>query len=206
MNSERLKSIASKVSKDDIVLDVGCDHGYLSIYLKLNNLCQSVYASDVSSNALEMAKKNFLKYNLDIKTFVSDGFNKVDILFNTAVIAGLGTHTILHILDYKDLPEKLIIASNNDYYLLRKSLNKLGYKIVSEEIVFENNHYYPILLCLKGKQKLTKKELLYGISNDQNYYQYLIKEREKIIPKVPLLKKIKLKKECLELKGLIERK
>ena len=34
MNSERLLTIASFVEKNDTVLDVGCDHGYLDIYLK----------------------------------------------------------------------------------------------------------------------------------------------------------------------------
>ena len=50
------------------------------------------------------------------------------------------------------------------------------------------------------------KELLYGISNNDDYYRFQIAEREKIMAKVPKLKKEQLEKECLELKGLIERK
>ena len=74
MNSDRIKALADDISKKDIVLDVGCDHGYLSIYLKTNNLCKEVYASDIKESALNVAIKNFKKYNLDIKTYVSDGF------------------------------------------------------------------------------------------------------------------------------------
>ena len=47
MNSKRIKALASDVSKKDTVLDVGCDHGYLSIYIKENKLCKEVYASDI---------------------------------------------------------------------------------------------------------------------------------------------------------------
>ena len=38
--SKRLKSIVSFVDKDDSVVDVGCDHGLLSIYL-VENKCNN---------------------------------------------------------------------------------------------------------------------------------------------------------------------
>lgn len=206
MNSERIKVLAKEISENDTVLDVGCDHGYLSIYLKQNNLCKEVYASDVSENALNVARNNFKKYNLDIKTYVSDGFKNVPVYFDTAVIAGMGTSTILKILDNEKTPNKLVLASNNDYYKLRKKINEIGYKIVDEQAIYENNHYYIILLCIKQKQKLTKKELKYGISNNEDYYKYLLNKNKDLIKKVPLKKKIKLLYECLILKGLIEKK
>ena len=72
MLSKRLLEISKYVDKNDSVLDLGCDHAYLSIYLKKNNLCKNVIASDISEKALEYAKENILKSNLDIHTFVSD--------------------------------------------------------------------------------------------------------------------------------------
>lgn len=206
MNSERIKALASFVDKKDTVVDIGCDHGYLSIYLKQNNFCKEVYASDISINALNSAINNFKKYKLDIKAYVSDGFENIPNSFNTAVIAGMGTSTILKIISHKKTPKKLILASNNDLYKLRKSLNKMGYKIVDEKAILENNHYYIIMLCIKKKQKLNNIELKFGISNNENYYQYLLNKNKELIKKVPFKKKIKLIYECLILKKIIEKK
>lgn len=206
MNSERIKALADDISKNDIVLDVGCDHGYLSIFLKQNNLCKEVYASDVKESALNVAKNNFKKYNLDIDTYLSDGFNDIPVYFDTAVIAGMGTSTILNILNSKKTPRKLVLGSQNDLYKLRCSLYKMGYKLVDEQAIFERGHYYIILLYIKGKQKLNKKELKFGISNNDNYYQYLINKNNEIINKVPFKKKLILYYDNLILKRLIRRK
>ena len=64
--SNRLKAVATLVCKDSRVIDVGCDHAYLDIYLTLynNNSC---IATDINKNALEIAKNNIKKYNLIIK-------------------------------------------------------------------------------------------------------------------------------------------
>ncbi len=206
MYSERIKIIASEISENDRVVDVGCDHGYLSLYLKQNKLCAEIFASDIKESALNMAKTNFKKYNVKIKTILSDGFENIKEDYNTAVIAGMGTSTILKIISHPKTPDKLVLASNNDYYKLRLNLNKRGYKIVDEKAVWEKNHYYIILLCIKGKQKLKLKELLFGISNDDDYYKYLWKKNKELIKKVPIRKKIKLFYEMFLLKGLIEKK
>ncbi len=190
MNSKRLIEISSLIDKDDIVLDVGTDHGYLCIYLYLNKLCKKVIASDISENALNSAINNFKKYNVNIATYVSDGFNSIDEYFNTAVIAGMGTSTILNIINNPKCPNKLIIASNNDYYKLRYNLNKLGFIIEKELVLKENKHYYVILKCIKGFQRLSKKYLKYGISNNKEYYKYLLDKNDLLLPKVPLLKKL----------------
>lgn len=205
MFSERIKALAEYVDKSDTVIDIGCDHGYLSIYLKENNLCKNVYASDISANALDAAIKNFKKYNLDIKTYVSDGFLNIPVKVDTAVIAGMGTITILKIISHKKTPKKLILGSHNELYKLRKNLNEMGFKIVAEKAIFEKKHYYIILSCIKGKQRLTTNELKFGISYDKNYYTYLINKNKEIINKVPFKKKIKILYENIILKYLLEK-
>ena len=200
MNSDRIKALADDISKKDTVLDVGCDHGYLSIYLKTNNLCKEVYASDIKESALNVARKNFKKYNLDIETYVSDGFENIPVSFDTAVIAGMGTNTILKIIESKKTPRKLVLGSQNDLYHLRKTLNQKGYKLVDEQAIYEKGHYYIILLYIVGKQKLNRRELKFGISNNDNYYGYLIEKNKKLLDKVPFKKKLILQLDNLILK------
>ena len=55
--SKRLKTIADLIPNDSKVIDVGCDHAYLSIYLSKEKKCKCL-ATDVNSNALENAKRN----------------------------------------------------------------------------------------------------------------------------------------------------
>ena len=101
--SNRLNAIAQFVDKKDSVVDVGCDHGYLSIYLKEVIKVKKIIASDINQNALNSAINNIKKSNLDIETVLSDGIKDVNLKgINTLVISGMGTSTILHILSDKD--------------------------------------------------------------------------------------------------------
>ena len=129
--TKRLQTICSLVNSGSNVVDIGCDHGLIDIYLTLynNNNC---IASDINNNALEFAKNNIKKYHLEdkIPTIISDGLNNIDIPNNnTIIICGMGTSTILRILENSKNKkiDSLIVQSNNDLYLLRKSITKLGY-------------------------------------------------------------------------------
>ena len=206
MNSKRLLEISKFISKTDSVIDVGCDHAYLSIYLKKNKLCKNVIASDISSNALEYAKKNIKKYNVDIPLYVSDGLKNINEYYDTVIISGMGTNTILNILDIPNKPRKIVLCSNNEHYKLRKELNKMGYMLTSESIIYENKHYYIIMNYLKGYQKLSNISLKYGISNNKEYFKYLYNKNKLLIKKANIKKKIQLIIELINLKYLIEKK
>lgn len=196
MISLRLKAIAFFIEKNDRVVDIGCDHAYLGIYLLKNNLCKNVIASDININALNAAEANINKYGLSkkIKTILSDGLNEIDVTnINTIVVAGMGTRTIKKIISNKDKMqniEKVIVASHNDLYDMRKYMNKSKYKLEDEKIIYDKNHYYVILKYVKGKQKLSKRQLMYGIYKKENinYYKNLYKENKSVLKKIPLRK------------------
>ena len=63
--SSRLKSLAEFIDDNCNVVDIGCDHGLLDIYLVQNRKNIVVVASDVNENALNNAKSNIKKYKLD---------------------------------------------------------------------------------------------------------------------------------------------
>ena len=203
MKSKRLLAIASFIEKNDSVLDLGCDHGYLAIYLKKNNLCKNVIASDISSNALDIAKNNIKKYQVDIKTYLSDGLNNINDFYDTIVIAGMGTHSIIKILNDKELPPKIILASNNDYPLLRKFMNSIGYYLEKELVVLEKDKYYIVMLYIIKEKKLKKTEILFGKNNNIEYYQYLYDKNLSILKRTSLFKKVQLYYENIILKKLI---
>ena len=63
MLNKKLIAIASLIEPEDIVIDIGCDHAYLAIYLKKEKLCKEVYASDISENVIKIAIENIKKKN-----------------------------------------------------------------------------------------------------------------------------------------------
>lgn len=206
----KLKTIASFVSPEDIVIDTCCDHAYLAIYLKENKLCKDVFASDINLNALNGAKRNIEKAHLEIKTYLSDGFKNIsNDNIDTVVIAGVGTSTVLNII--KGAPKnirKYIISSNNNHEYLRKALYEQGLFIQKEEVVFEKGKYYVIMLVTKTYQKENKLSLKYGKSNNKDYYLSLLKKEQDVLDKVPkskLLLKFSHKKNIKSLKRIIQR-
>ncbi len=186
----KLQTIASLVTKDDYVLDLACDHAYLAIYLKQNNLCREVYASDISPNALNEAKKNIKNASLNIKTYLSDGFKNIPNLnLNTVIISGVGTKTIIDILEYApNNIEKYILSSNNNHAELRRYMYKNGFYNTKEIVIKDHHKYYPIILFTKAKTKETTLTLKYGKSSNLEYYNYLLTKEKTILKSIPNFK------------------
>ena len=187
--SKRLKTITEFLNKDDSLVDVGCDHGLLSIYLIENNLVKKVIASDVNANALSSAINNISKANLDIETVLSDGIREVDLNgINTLVIAGMGASTIRHILSDGDRLkniDKIITQSNNDHEMLREFMNKIGYYLDNELYVLDKGKWYVTSSFVKSNKKNNKSIIKYGLLNNKEYNQYMIDSKEAILDKIP---------------------
>ena len=197
--SNRLKTIAEIVlsKESQKIIDVGCDHALLDIYLLQNNPNLKIVASDNKELPLENAKKNILKYSFlnKIEVCLKDGIEDIDKDIDTIVISGMGEETIIDILE-KDKEElkhvnRLIISSNNKYYDLRKKIINLGFYITNEKIVFEDDKYYIIIEFTKGGKKYSDKELFMGpvlLQSKDNlfykYYSYIKQEKEYILNKI----------------------
>lgn len=202
MLSVRLKTISTFISKEDRVVDIGCDHALLPIYLLKNNICQKVMATDVNRNALENARKNIENAGLtkEIPTVLSDGLEQIKQEdFNTIILAGMGSSTILKIVEKikKEHIKKLIIQSNNDLFLLRVTLKKRKYYLQEEKVVYEKGHYYVIGKYSLCKSKLSLRELLFGKYNSDyiSYYLYLNQKMQTIVKSINcknITKKIKI--------------
>ena len=210
--SKRLKSLAGLVTLDDKVADIGCDHALLDIYMVKNKITDKILIGDISSNALENGIKNVKKYHLEDKISAACG-NGLDVIsdeIDTVIISGMGASTIIKILSSSKLKQvkKLIIQSNNDYYLLRKFLTNNGFYISHEAVIYDHGKYYINMMFLRGFKKYSKKELIYGpilMDSNKEYFDYLLKKQTGILENVPKYKiftRMKMRKKVFFLKKL----
>ena len=191
--SDRLKSLTKYINKTDKIIDIGCDHALLDIYLVKNNIVDNIIVSDVSSNALKQGINNINKYNLNDKIDARCGnglevLNDSDIV-NTIIISGMGSNTILKILSNKYINNinKLVIQSNKDYELLRRNIVSLGFIIDKEEVVVDNGKLYINIIFIRGNKEYSDTIYRYGLSsmvNKEVYYNYLIDKYNKILSNV----------------------
>lgn len=196
--SKRLKAIAEMISKDDKILDIGCDHSLLGIYLKQTYDDIKIIASDINQGAIKNAKKNIEKYKLDgkIDLRLGDGLSVADSSeFNTIVISGMGYYNIVKILSDKQKLEtidKIIIQSNTDVVKLRKAIIKLGYKISREQLVEDNEIIYTIIEFVKGYEKYNYSQIYFGPRLMENkddlfidYYSKKLLKYENLLLQLP---------------------
>ena len=168
MLSKRLQIIADLVPKDSNVADIGCDHGYLLIYLKDNHFNGKLLGIDNKKGPLESFRNNLIqkKYENEITIKLSDGLKDIDNSFNTIVIAGMGFDNIKKIvLDSKeklDNIETFIIDSHTKEPEVRKFFVELGYKIEEELIIEENGIFYEIIKFVKGNKEYSEIEYKFG--------------------------------------------
>ena len=167
--SKRLECIAKYVNEGMSIVDVGCDHALLDIYLVQMKKDIKVIASDINENALENAKKNIKKYHFEgkIKTCLSKGLEEIDTSnLDTIIISGMGAHTMVGVL-YHDISklkgiDTLILQSNNDLDFLRERVVKLGYYIENEVLVKDSGIIYTVIVFMKGRKRYSRKELYFG--------------------------------------------
>lgn len=167
--SKRLQVVANYVSDNAKLVDIGCDHGLLDIYLAKTRKNITIVASDINENALSNAISNIKKYKLEniISYRISNGLDNIlKEEIDTIVISGMGAHTIVGIL-YKNMQKlkyvkDIIVQSNNNIDFLRYKITKLGYFIKDEKLVKDAGIIYTVICFTKGRKYYSKKKLYFG--------------------------------------------
>lgn len=193
--SARLKAIYDLI-EEPYLYDVGCDHAKLSIYFVLNKGKRAT-AIDNNRNALNGAVDNIKKYQVEDKVtaVLSDGLTGINNFKDSVVVlSGLGTNTILKIINNKDI-EHIIIQSNKDLFSLRKEITSNGYYINDEQVVKEGKIYNVVISFKKGIKKYNYSDYLLGPiirkrknKQDLSYLNYLYLFYKSILNKVPIRK------------------
>jgi len=149
--SDRLLACCRFVNPGDRVADIGCDHGYLGIYLLKNQIASHVLASDINEGPLNAAVFNSEKYGVRdrVQFFLSDGARNIPREFDTLVCAGMGGDTMISILEaapwLKGGSYRLILQCQSKRPELRKYLSETGWFIREESVLKDGKFLYTVM-------------------------------------------------------------
>lgn len=149
--SSRLLACCGLIPSGSRVADIGCDHGYLGIYLLTQGIARSTIESDVAPQPFESAKRNGAKFHtLDHMTFcLSDGVRDIPRDFDVMVCAGMGADTMISILSdapwLRDPKYRIILQCQSRRPELRRWLSDNGFSIQSETLAKDGKFIYPVM-------------------------------------------------------------
>ncbi len=156
--SKRLQMLADMVSRGNRLVDVGCDHGFLSVRLVQQGICPGALAMDVRKGPLAAAETHVRECGLKdyIETRLSDGllaYNAGEA--DTLVCAGMGGPLIEKILSesfdkVKQLKE-LILQPQSEIAHFRSFLRENGLVITGENAVIDEEKYYFAMKAVWGE-------------------------------------------------------
>ena len=156
--SERLLHISGQVRAGQTLADVGCDHGYLPIYLVQKGCMQRAIAMDINEGPLQRAMEHIEREALGdyIQTRQSDGLEKLSPgEADAVIIAGMGGNLTIDILTRGETVvrtlDQLILEPQSELAAVRAFLRENDYFIEVEDLVLEDGKYYPILRVLPKK-------------------------------------------------------
>ena len=198
--SQRLAAVAEFVPQGARLLDVGSDHAYLPIALMENGKIDFAIAGEVVKGPYESALHNVAGAGLADKIAVrlADGlaaFEASDQV-TTITICGMGGGLIADILaagaDKLASVDRLILQPNNREDELRAWLMNNGFKLITEQIMTENDKFYEIMVVEHGQMELSATDLRFGPFLNQEKsevfkarWQRELKKLEIALPHVP---------------------
>ena len=157
--SKRLQAVADMVSVGNRVCDVGCDHGFVSIYLVEQGISPRVLAMDVRKGPLSAATEHVSERGLTayIETRLSDGLHNYNIgEADTLVCAGMGGRLMQRIISEEqektDSFQEMVLQPQSELEDFRRFLYQQGYHITEENMIEEDGKFYPLMLVKKSEQ------------------------------------------------------
>lgn len=210
--SKRIRTLLEWV-KGPCIADIGCDHAYVAVNSILLHKAEKAYACDVAFGPLENAKKTIMDNEVSdyVIPCLMDGICGLQEDVDQIIIAGMGGKLIISILEKGNMVsgQRLLLSPHKDVEALRLYLSQNHILIQRERMVFDGNHYYPILDCIfddSKSQGLSSKELNLGknmvmdpcyfdfLTYLENKYQKILKQvhRDDLIQIIEWIKEIRI--------------
>lgn len=184
--SKRLSAVAELVTPGGRIADIGTDHGYIPIWLMLEQKISGAVAMDVRRGPLERAKAHIAEYHLEkyIEVRLSDGLAKLKSgEADTIVIAGMGGPLMARILqegqEVLSSVKELVLQPQSDIGEFRHRLHVLGYEIVCENMIFEDGKFYPMMKAVPAVQTESSMDSYREI--EYQYGHFLLKEKNPVL-------------------------
>ncbi len=149
--SPRLLACAAFVRPGDRVADIGCDHGYLGIYLLHQGIAREVLCCDIHEQPLQSAMHNARKFGMaqKMRFFLSDGLRNVPPDFDCLVCAGMGADTIISVLEnapwLRKSTYRLVLQCQTKTHILRRYLSDKGWHIRAEKVQRDGHFLYTVM-------------------------------------------------------------
>jgi tRNA (adenine22-N1)-methyltransferase len=185
----RLEAIVDLCPITKKIADIGCDHGYVTAELILEDKAKMVVATEKSEQCLN--KAIILANTINIAPFISfrqgDGFEPITKYdkIDCAVIAGMGGEEIIQILQNK--PRRLfdfVLQPMKDTVKLREYLLQNHFKIEVDKLVKDGDKFYNVIKTTHGRDRMSDIEVFFGrtnfTDNYQVFYEYLIERQKKL--------------------------
>lgn len=160
LKDARLSAVFEMLGSSPLVIDVGCDHGYLSAALILEGRAERAIASDISPFSVGKARLLFEKHGISGRAFAvqADGLDSLEgeAPPYKAAICGMGGELIARILERGKQAarsaELIVMQPMRGEAELREYLYRNGFGITDERVEVDSGRFYQIIAAKYGGQ------------------------------------------------------
>lgn len=167
--SNRLQAVARHIPAGLRVADIGTDHGYLPVYLAVNDISPQVIASDRGKGPLASAEQlvGLLSLENQVSLRLGDGLSVLEPGEAEVIcIAGMGGMAITEILTagmaQAKAAKRLVLQPQRNVAAVRHFLVDNGFKLVAEDLAEDDGFYYEIIVAEPGEMQLTELDAEFG--------------------------------------------